>query len=223
MSPEYRKYVREAVSLALTNLSRTGKGQLAAFEGAALARTTRFKRQRNRTVVVGNRKVCAIIDPFHCPETRTRKQPFPPIDPLTFSTSSWRRAISAIETHQNAWVLYCYGQDLNYDYQVLICQHIWGEFQREIQGQKVTAKVRNRLASLVWLAVQHWVGVRGGLLGHDYYDAELAELVGVAPDNWSKNYASRWDTLQRLVTVLDKDALQSVARSRNARKELLTA
>jgi len=224
MNQQYLEYVRGAVSLALADIHGMTKGQLAAFESAALAHTTRFKRQRHRTVVVGNRKVCPETDPIHCPETRTRVRPFPPLHELTYCTSSWRRAVSVLDTPQHAWIRYCYAHDLNFDGQVAICRYVWADFLSGMQGKKMTGKVLKRIESLVWLAVQQRASEYGSLQGCGIYQyAKLAELTGVQRSNWQMHYAEHWECILQLVTALDANALHCVVGHRIARKQLLTA
>ena len=212
MNQNYLDYVRGAVSLALADIHGQSKGQLAAFEGSALVRTTRFKRQRLRTVVVDNRKVCPATEPMHCPETRTRKKPFPPLDELTYSTSSWRRAISVLDTHQEAWIRYCYG-DYNYhDKQLLVVPYIWERFSEQCSA-RISKKVKLRLQSLTMLAVQVVASeIRG--LPKEYTHTQLAELSGVSKSTWSETYSGHWNTLLSLVESLDAGSLRWTAVKR---------
>lgn len=212
MNQQYLEYVRGAVSLALADIHGQSKGQLAAFEGSALACTTRFKRQRLRTVVLDNRKVCPETDPIHCPETRARKKPFPPLDELTYCTSSWRRAISVLDTHQEAWIRYCYG-DYNYHRnQLLVAPYIWERFSDQFSA-RISKKVKVRLQSLTLLAVQVVASEIKGL-PKEYTHTQLAELSGVRKSTWSETYSGHWNTLLSLVETLDAGSLRWVAEKR---------
>ncbi|WP_413732316.1 bacteriophage antitermination protein Q [Sodalis sp. RH20] len=207
-------YIRERVSTALADIRTATKGQLAAFEDSPMTHSTRYKRKRPRVIELGDRRVCADTDPIYCPETRNRKQPFPPIDPITYSYSSWRRAIGELEPYQEAWIRYCYGYDLDYGHQVTICQFIWDEFQKQLVGKKVTEKMRGRLASLVWLAAQESAG-HWDMFRNPYTSKRLSELVGVKPDNWSKNYRQHWNSLIVLCDELDISALGAILSKRS--------
>ncbi|MFK3763218.1 bacteriophage antitermination protein Q [Serratia ureilytica] len=221
MNQQYLEYVRGAVSLALADIHGQSKGQLAAFEGSALVRTTRFKRQRVRTVVLEKRRVCPITDPMHCPETRTRKKPFPLIEELTYCTSSWRRAISVLDTHQEAWLRYCYG-DYNYhDKQLQVVPYIWEQFSDQC-AVRLSKKVKLRLQGLALLAVQVVASEIKGL-PREYTYTNLANMAGVQRSNWQMHYAGHWESLLLLIKALDTDALFSVANQRIARRQLLTA
>ncbi|NIC29335.1 bacteriophage antitermination protein Q [Serratia plymuthica] len=224
MNQKYLEYVRGAVSVALADICRTGKGQLAAFEESAMANTSRFKRKRIHTIDVGGRNVSQETDPVNCPETRARKKPFPPLDELTYCTSSWRRAVGKLERHQESWIRYCYANDLNFEGQVTICQYIWGELQQILKGKKITMKVRKRLESLVWLAVQQVAHKEGVLRGDEYSHTQLAELSGVGKSTWSETYSGHWNKLIYLVERLDAGSLQAIAEKRiEARSKLLAS
>lgn len=214
MNQQYLEYVRSAVSLALADIHGQSKGQLAAFEGSALIRTTRFKRQRFRTVVLEKRRVCPVTDPMHCPATRTRKKPFPLIGELAYCTSSWRRAISVLDTHQEAWIRYCYG-DYNYhDKQLLVVPYIWEQFLDQ-SSARTSKKVKLRLQSLTLLAVQVVASEIKGLT-KEYTHTQLAELSGVSKSTWSETYSGHWNTLLSLVETLDAGSLRAVAEKRIA-------
>ncbi|HHG9944614.1 TPA: bacteriophage antitermination protein Q [Yersinia enterocolitica] len=217
MNQQYLQYVRGVLSVALADIRGSSKGQLEAFNGAALARTTRFKRQRIRNVEVGGRRVCQETAPMHCPETRSRKNQVVPLEPLTYCTSAWRRALFKLKPHQAAWIRYCYSFDLTYEYQVEICRYIWNEYQPKFAEKSVTAKVRRRVESLVWLAIQQTAGVGNLLHGKSYSYSELAALVGVQPNNWTMHYAPHWESLLRLVEVLDVDSLNCVVSHKSGR------
>ncbi|HAU5648009.1 bacteriophage antitermination protein Q [Serratia nevei] len=221
MNQQYLEYVRGAVSLALADIHGQSKGQLAAFEGSAMIRTTRFKRQKVRTVVLEKRRVCPITDPMHCPETRTRKKPFPLIEELTYCTSSWRRAISVLDTHQEAWLRYCYG-DYNYhDKQLQVVPYIWEQFSDQC-AVRLSKKVKLRLQGLALLAVQVVASEIKGL-PREYTYTNLASMTGVQRNNWQMHYARHWERLLLLIKGLDENALFSVANQRIARRQHLTA
>lgn len=214
MNQQYLEYVRGAVSLALADIHGQSKGQLVAFEGSALARTTRFMRQRVRTVVLDDRKVCPATDPMHCTETRTRKKPFPPLDELTYCTSSWRRAISVLDMHQEEWIRYCYG-DYNYhDKQLLVVPYIWERFSEQCSA-RISKKVKLRLQSLTLLAVQVVASEIKGF-PKEYTHTRLAELSGVSKSTWSETYSVHWNQLLSLVETLDAGSLRWAAEKRIA-------
>jgi hypothetical protein len=213
MNQQYLEYVRGALSIALADIWRTGKGQLAAFEESAMANTTRIKRKRVRIVEVGGRMVSQDTDPINCTETRARKKPFPPLEELTYSTSSWRRAVGMLEPHKEAWIRYCYANDLKFTGQVIICRYVWEQMQAG-QKVKITAKVSKRVESLVWLAVQQVAHTKGAAQAEEYSHTRLAELSGVSKSTWSETYSGHWNKLLSLAESLDAEALRGTAEKR---------
>ncbi|NLS56383.1 bacteriophage antitermination protein Q [Hafnia alvei] len=205
------EYVRERLNLALADYGSRTKGQLDAFQGAALINTTRYKRRPE--VEVGGQYRQS--DPVACSETRGGKRPKPPIEEITFCLSSWRRAVFELEGHQRAWVYYCYAHNLEYDYQVQITTHVWEAFKKTLAGKRVTKKVTARLAQLVWLAVQQYVYTRRAMDGEQRKACELASLMGVASDNWSKHYADHWSNLIIECERLDEGVLIYLDSKRN--------
>lgn len=205
------EYVRERLNLALADYGSRTKGQLDAFQGAALINTSRYKRRP--AVEIGGQYRQS--DPVACSETRGGKRPKPPIEEITFCLSSWRRAVFELEDHQRAWVYYCYAHNLDYDYQVQITTHVWEEYKKSLAGKRITKKVTARIARLVWLAVQQYAYTRRAMDGEQRKACELASLLGVAPDNWSKHYADHWAHLILECERLDEGVLRNVDSKRN--------
>lgn len=205
------EYVRERLNLALADYGSRTKGQLDAFQGAALINTSRYKRRP--AVEIGGQYRQS--DPVACSETRGGKRPKPPIEEITFCLSSWRRAVFELEDHQRAWVYYCYAHNLDYDYQVQITTHVWEAFKKTLAGKRVTKKVTARLAQLVWLAVQQYVYTCRVMDGEQRKACELASLMGVASDNWSKHYADHWSNLIIECERLDEGVLIYLDSKRN--------
>lgn len=212
MNLQNLEYIRRCVSLALANIAGATKGQLDAFQGAALVNTSRYPRKPVREVGGQVR----IADPVKCTETRGGKDVRPPIEEIVFCLSSWRRAISKLDGHQLGWIRYCYALDLNYDYQVLITKHVWEELKKTLAGKRITKKVTARLAQLVWLAVQQHARKCSGIQGKEYTAAQLADFMGVSKSTWSECYGTHWGTLLVIVMDLDCISLDLVLKTRDA-------
>ncbi|MBD2820136.1 hypothetical protein ID852_05420 [Xenorhabdus sp. 42] len=212
------EYVRTQIIPALADMLGETKGQLAAFEDSPLICTDYYK--RNKTYLrVENRWVAQDTDPIFCPETRMRRQPNPPINPITYNLSSWRRAILAMNPPKQSWILYCYARDLDYRHQTEICQYLWRRFMEAQSGRKMLVKVQQRLGSLVWLAVQQHAGVcRKDGIPH-YTRADLVHLAGVSIYNWKNRYAGYWQELLCLCEELDRQSLQDITKLRIAQKQ----
>lgn len=78
----------------------------------------------------------------------------PPIRDSAYSLCAWRRVALRLNSSQQAWIRYCYGLDLNFDFQQEICSYIWTLFEESIAGLKLQKRVKMRLISIAWLAVQ---------------------------------------------------------------------
>ena len=211
MNLQHLEYVRSCVSLALANIVGATKGQLDAFQGAALVNTSRYPRKPVREVGGQVR----IADPVKCTETRGGKDVRPPIEEIVFCLSSWRRAISKLDGHQLGWIRYCYAHDLNYDYQVLITKHVWEEFKKTLAGKRITKKVMARLAQLVWLAVQQHARKCSGIQGKEYTATQLADLMGVSKSTWTECYGPHWGALLLMIIDLDCASLDQVSKARD--------
>ncbi|WP_279203771.1 bacteriophage antitermination protein Q [Obesumbacterium proteus] len=211
MNLQHLEYVRSCVSLALANIVGATKGQLDAFQGAALVNTSRYPRKSVREVGGQVR----IADPVKCAETRGGKDVRPPIEDIVFCLSSWRRAISTLDGHQLGWIRYCYAHDLNYDYQILITKNVWEEFKKTLVGKRITKKVTARLANLVWLAVQqHAYNDRSA-----YSQKELSELLGVKSSTWSEVYQQHWHNLTKIIVFYDLSILALIDKKRGVMHE----
>lgn len=103
----------------------------------------------------------------------------PLVQPVEYSSASWRRALMSLEEHQKAWLLWNYSENVRWCYQVEITQWAWAEFREQLGAKKVAGKTMERLKKLVWLAAQD---VKAELAGREMYEYQaLASLVGVTP------------------------------------------
>lgn len=67
------------------------------------------------------------------------------VSPVEFSTSSWRRALLSLEEHHKAWLLWCYGESICWEYQIAITQWAWNEFNTQSGTRKIAGKTQERL------------------------------------------------------------------------------
>lgn len=140
----------------------------------------------------------------------------PLVQPVEYSSASWRRALMSLEEHQKAWLLWNYSENVRWCYQVEITQWAWAEFREQLGAKKVAGKTMERLKKLVWLAAQD---VKAELAGRETYEYQaLASLVGVTPKNWSETFTDRWVEMRSIFLRLDSGALLQVTRSRSQQK-----
>lgn len=206
------EYARINLRYALADFSGKTKGQLEAFSENPPAEKNRITRKPVHTVELedgrgGTRKVRAHNTAVYALETRSRRRPLPPIGEDEFAASPWRRAVNQLSEHEQAWLRYCYGYDLDFRHQITLCEYVWREFQLCLPPGLIR-KTQKRLSSLVWVAVQEIACTQSNSSFKKYAGALLASRLGVSRSTWSRIYASHWQLLKRLVRSLDEMALK---------------
>lgn len=207
------EYTRIEVRRALLDSSGATKGQLEAFSENPPADKNKNPRRASHMVDLdggigcGPSVVKALTTPVHVMETRSRRRPMPPINDIEFGYSPWRRAVNQLEEHHQAWVRYCYGFDLNFRYQTIMCQHVWTEYQNYQVGRAIQSRVIKKLVGLVWLAAQEVAATRNNETYKDYAGAALARMINVDRSTWLRVYSSHWAALKAAFVDLDEHAL----------------
>ncbi|WP_324028606.1 antitermination protein [Pantoea sp. JZ2] len=214
MDPQLIEYARIELTRALMDNSGKSKGQLQAFSEHPPADKDGNPRRPLHVVELddgrgGIRLVKAENSALYVVETRSRRRPMPPINDYEFATASWRRAVNLLPEHQQAWLRYCYGFDLTFNYQTLICESIWVIHQRKLPDG-LLKKTKKRIISLVWLAAQEIAAMRQNDTYKIYAGAGLARLMSVNRSTWLRVYAPHWAMLKKSFSALDRSALQAV-------------
>ncbi|QBM23601.1 antiterminator [Citrobacter arsenatis] len=217
MNTQFLEYVRQQLIVATADLSGATKGQLMAWLENAQFDTGRFKRKKPRVLdEVSGKMITLDNPPIPGKQSLAKGSHIPLVQPVEYSTASWRRALMSLEEHQKAWLLWNYSENVSWENQVLITQWAWSKFCEHLAGRKVSKKTIDRLRQLIWLAAQD---VKGELSGKDPYQyGVLAALVGVNKTNWSQNYVEHYDAMISLYKGLDSKALLHVSRSRSQQK-----
>jgi len=217
MNTQFLEYVRQQLMVATADLSGATKGQLMAWLENAQFDEKTFKRKKPRVWDAENKRWQALDNPpIPGKQSHAKGSHIPLVQPVEYSTASWRRALMTLEEHQNAWLLWNYSENVRWDNQVLITQWAWGEFRAQMGTKKVAGKTMDRLKALIWLAAQD---VKADLAGIEVYEYQkLAELVGVAKSTWTETYLPHWLAMRSIFTRLDSGALISVTRSRSQQK-----
>lgn len=217
MNTQFLEYVRQQLMVATADLSGATKGQLMAWLENAQFDTGTFKRKKPRVLdEVTGEMITLDNPPIPGKQSHTKGSHIPLVQPVEYSSASWRRALMSLEEHQKAWLLWNYSENVRWCYQVEITQWAWAEFREQLGAKKVAGKTMERLKKLVWLAAQD---VKAGLGGRETYEYQaLAELVGVTPKNWSETFTDRWVEMKRIFMSLDSEALLQVTRSRSQQK-----
>ncbi|HBK9525244.1 TPA: antiterminator [Escherichia coli] len=217
MNTQFLEYVRQQLMVATADLSGATKGQLMAWLENAQFDTGTFKRKKPRVLdEVTGEMITLDNPPIPGKQSHTKGSYIPLVQPVEYSSASWRRALMSLEEHQKAWLLWNYSENVRWCYQVEITQWAWAEFREQLGAKKVAGKTMERLKKLVWLAAQD---VKAELAGRETYEYQaLASLVGVTPKNWSETFTDRWVEMRSIFLRLDSGALLQVTRSRSQQK-----
>ncbi|RZK07195.1 MAG: antitermination protein [Pantoea sp.] len=205
------EYARTELRRALVDYSGKTKGQLEVLSENPPAEKSRLTRKPIHTVELndgkgGKRKVRAENTAVYALETRSRRRPLPPISDEDFAASPWRRAVNQLSEHEQSWLRYCYGYDLDFRHQITLCEHVWREFQQCLPPGLIR-KTQKRLSSLVWVAVQEIACSQSNSAFKKYAGALLASRLGVSRSTWSRIYAPHWKVLKTRVKRLDERAV----------------
>lgn len=217
MNTQFLEYVRQQLMVATADLSGATKGQLMAWLENAQFDTGTFKRKKPRVLdEVTGEMITLDNPPIPGKQSHAKGSHIPLVQPVEYSTASWRRAVLSLGDHQKAWLLWNYSENTCWEHQVTITQWAWSQFCEHLAGKRVAKKTSDRLRQLIWLAAQD---VKGELSGKESYQyGDLAALVGVNKTNWSQNYVEHYDAMISLYKGLDSQALLHVSRSRSQQK-----
>lgn len=217
MNTQYLEFVRQQLIIATADLSGATKGQLMAWLENAQFDTGTFKRKRPRVMDSATGKMITLDNPpIPGKQSRAKGSHIPLVQPVEYSTASWRRAVLSLDEHQKAWLLWNYSENVRWENQVAITQWAWSEFSSQLAGKRLAGKTLERLKGLIWLAAQD---VKAELAGRETYEyQELAKLVDVTTKNWSETFTDRWVEMKSIFLKMDSDALIHVTRSRSQQK-----
>ncbi len=217
MNTQYLEYVRQQLIVATADLSGATKGQLVAFaENAQFTATARSRGRKKVADPVTGRMFNPSSPPISGQQSRAKGSSITLVQPVEFSTASWRRALLSLEEHQKAWLLWNYSDNICWEHQETITRWAWEQFSQQLAGVRIAKKTVDRLRQLIWLAAQD---VKAELAGRNTYEYQmLASLIGVTTKNWSETFTERWDEMKSTLRRLDSDSLIQVTRSRSQQK-----
>lgn len=217
MNTQFLEYVRQQLMVATADLSGATKGQLMAWLENAQFDTGTFKRKKPRVQDEVTGKMITLDNPpIPGKQSHAKGSHIPLVQPVEYSTASWRRALMSLEEHQKAWLLWNYSENVRWCYQVEITQWGWQQFSQQLAGKRVAKKTIDRLHQLIWLAAQD---VKAELAVRNTYEyQQLAQLVGVSKPTWTETYLHHWLAMKQAFSLLDNQALLSVSRSRSQQK-----
>lgn len=137
MNTQFLEYVRQQLMVATADLSGATKGQLMAWLENAQFDTGTFKRKKPRVMDEVTGKMITLDNPpIPGKQSHAKGAHIPLVQPVEYSTSSWRRALMTLEEHQKAWLLWNYSENVRWDNQVLITQWAWSKFCEHLAGKR---------------------------------------------------------------------------------------
>ncbi|EEH9316131.1 antiterminator [Salmonella enterica] len=214
MNTQFLEYVRQQLMVATADLSGATKGQLMAWLENAQFDTGTFKRKKPRVLDEVTGKMITLDNPpIPGKQSHARGSHIPLVQPVEYSTASWRRALMSLEEPQKAWLLWSYSENTCWEHQVDITRCGWGEFLAQLDGKKMAVKTQERLRALIWLAAQD---VKSEISGREVYQyKDLAVLVDVTGKNWSETFTRHWLVMRTIFFRLDQLSLLSVSKTRS--------
>lgn len=216
MNEQNINYARNELRWALMDLSGGTKGQLEACSENPPADTKATPRRNNKIIELespgGVRYVSSQTSPLYVMETRSRRRPMPPIKDFEFHYAPWRRAVNVLDQYHQAWIRYCYGFDLSFRYQTMMCEYVWNEYQNYQVDKPLQSRVVKKLVGLVWLAAQEIASTRNNDSYKEYAGAALARMLSVDRSTWLRVYAVHWEKLKAAFVRLDEQSLSMTLR-----------
>lgn len=217
MNTQYLEYVRQQLIVATADLSGATKGQLVAFAENAMFEATARSNKRMKVVdPATGRMVKPSNPPVPGKQSRAKGSAIALVQPVEYSTASWRRALLSLEEHQKSWLLWNYSDNIRWEHQETITRWAWEQFSQKLAGVRIAKKTVDRLRQLIWLAAQD---VKAELVGRNTYEYQmLASLIGVTTKNWSETFTERWEEMKSTLRRLDSDSLLQVTQTRSQQK-----
>lgn len=215
--------IRGLIMLALGDCNYTQAGILAVqLQQMEMGSSERFSSRATRTVVIDGYEFVTLAEPVRYHTGKKFQQASAPIAEIDFITSSWRRAVLQLPEGERNWLLFTYGNGLNYDCQTAICFHLWDNFleMHSASGfKKMKAPTREIMRRLTYYTIQE---VRYGLLGvnnlhkeNNAEDIKMAALINVSVKCWQLAYKKRWQLMKQVCFNLDEQSLLLTAEIRN--------
>ncbi|MEB7926146.1 bacteriophage antitermination protein Q [Atlantibacter hermannii] len=211
-------FVRDELAAALLPFSQSSRNQIVAMAERAAA-SDKFTSKPTREISMGETDVIVIeAEPVRCTEGKRYKTSTIPVSPVIFCQVSWCNALRQLPAPYSAWLNYCYGDLLSFEYQQVLTVHIWNGlkiYHAESNLPEMTAETERKFKALTWLAVQESKNFINRA-EYRYKPKDLSRLLGITHANWRNNYQARWKFLLECGNQLDREALIHVTQLRTA-------
>lgn len=206
------EYVRDRLFFVFNVVAKTKKGTQFKLRNIDARDPKNFRRSMRKIIIDGD-EIKIPAQTTHVTEIRRYKSSSILISDLNFGHLKWSRAVKSLNEPYLAWVYYCYGNKLDFNYQIVICQYVWSLFELKIKGLKIKLRKKtiDLLRNLTWLIVQNCVCQ----IKNDrnlYNQTELALLSKKSLNSWIQHYSDHCNHLHSICHQLDREALINVDR-----------
>lgn len=206
------EYVRYKLFFVFNVVAKTKKEKQQKLRNIDARDPKNFRRSMRKIIIDGD-EIKIPAQTTHVTEIRRYKSGSILISDLNFRHLKWSRAVKSLNETELAWVHYCYGNKLDFNYQIIICRYVWAMFENYIKLQKkrIRKNTIKLLRSLTWLAVQSAVyKIKTDV---DFYDRKtLAKLIKKSNTTWREDYSQYWQILLNVCYKLDLESLINVDR-----------
>lgn len=136
-----------------------------------------------------------------------------------FRHLKWSRAVKQLNEIQQCWIKFCYGNFIDYSNQVIICNYVLSEFEKEKLKHNFRIKQKNMkiIKALVFLAIQS-AAFEIHSYEKRYKSCELANLSQKTAHYWSQYLNQKWNLLLKICFILDEESLLNVYRQKTNNK-----
>lgn len=206
------EYVRDRLFFVFNVVTKTKKEKQFKLRNIDARDPKNFRRSMRKIIIDGD-EIKIPAQTTHVTEIRRYKSSSVLISDLNFGHLQWSRAVKSLNEPHLAWVYYCYGNKLDFNYQIVICQYIWSLFELKINELKIKLRKKtiDLLRNLTWIVVQNTVyRIRHQI--NLYSETDLALLSDKSLSSWSHNYSHYSDHLHSICYQLDHEALINVDR-----------
>lgn len=206
------EYVRERLFFVFNVTDDIKRDKKIVLRHVDVSNPANFRRP-STVIEIDGKKIRVPAQTIHATEVKKYKSSSALISEINFHHLRWSRAVKNLSQPHFEWILYCYGNNLYFDYQVVICRHVWVMFETDIKLQKkrIRKNTIKILRSLTWLAVQS--AVYKIKTDDDFYDRKtLAKLIEKSNTTWREDYSQYWQLLLNVCYKLDWESLINVDR-----------
>lgn len=170
-------------------------------------------RRPSTVIEIDGKNIRVPAQTIHATEVKRYKSGSILISETNFNHLRWSRAVKQLSEHELAWVNYCYGDKLDFDFQIIICRYVWLAFEKFLymKNLKLRKNTVILLHNLTWLIVQNCVyQIKNNR--NLYNQTQLASLSQKSLSSWLHHYSQFCNHLHSICYQLDREALIHVDR-----------